>query len=97
LGASKTGTKESLQKLSFSSQEDTQMFTNKKLHSSETRSTQASNEVHSEPNKIGASTAYDFSAKNLTPHGGLLPVATMLEKIGLEKQKKHGMNSLIPQ
>lgn len=61
------------------------MVTNKKQHSAEIRSKQASNEVHSEPNKIGASTPYDFSAKNLTPYGGLLPVATMLEKIGFEK------------
>ena len=35
-----------------------------------------------EPNKIGASTPYNFSGKNLTPYGGLLPVATMLEKLG---------------
>jgi hypothetical protein len=35
-----------------------------------------------EPNKINASTNYDFGAKNLTPYGGLLPVITMLEKIG---------------
>jgi hypothetical protein len=41
------------------------MVTNKKQHSSETRPTQASNEVHSEANKIGASTPYDFSAKHL--------------------------------
>lgn len=37
-----------------------------------------------EPNKIGASTAFDFTAKNLTPYGGLLPVATMLEKLGFQ-------------
>lgn len=61
------------------------MVMNGKQHSSETRSKQASNEVYGEPNKIGASTPYDFSAKNLTPYGGLLPVATMLEKIGFEK------------
>jgi hypothetical protein len=61
------------------------MVMNRKQHSSETRATQASNEVYSNPNKIGASTPYDFSAKNLTPYGGLLPVATMLEKIGFEK------------
>lgn len=61
------------------------MVTNKKQHSAETRSKQASNELYVEPNKIGASTPYDFSAKNLTPYGGLLPVATMLEKIGFEK------------
>jgi Transposase DDE domain group 1 len=37
-----------------------------------------------EPNKIGASTPFDFTARNLTPYGGLLPVATMLEKLGFE-------------
>jgi hypothetical protein len=61
------------------------MVTNKKQHSSEIRTEQASNEVHSEPNKIGATTPYDFTAKNLTPYGGLLPVATMLEKIGFQR------------
>jgi hypothetical protein len=61
------------------------MVTNRKQHSSENRAKQASNEVQSNPNKIGASTPYDFTAKNLTPYGGLLPVATMLEKIGFEK------------
>jgi hypothetical protein len=61
------------------------MVTNRNQHSSETRATQASNTIHSNPNKIGASTPYDFCAKNLTPYGGLLPVATMLEKIGFEK------------
>lgn len=38
-----------------------------------------------EPLKIGASTPYDFSARNLTAYGGLLPVATMLEKLGFEQ------------
>ncbi|MGC9159350.1 MAG: hypothetical protein ACP5FH_10200 [Terracidiphilus sp.] len=33
-------------------------------------------------NKIGASTPSDFSAHNLTSYGGLLPLATMLEKLG---------------
>jgi hypothetical protein len=33
-----------------------------------------------EPIKIGASTPYDCDSKNLTAYGGLLPVATMLEK-----------------
>ena len=37
-----------------------------------------------EPFKIGASTPYDFSARNLTAYGGLLPVATMLERLGFE-------------
>src|SRR5206468_12808230 len=36
-------------------------------------------------NKIGASTPYDFSGRNLTPYGGLLPVATMLEKLGFQE------------
>ena len=41
-------------------------------------------ETPSEPNKIGASTPYKFSGKNLTAYGGLLPVATMLEKLGFQ-------------
>jgi hypothetical protein len=61
------------------------MVTSRKKHSSESRVKQASNEVHPNPNKIGASTPYDFDAKNLTPYGGLLPVATMLEKIGFQE------------
>src|SRR5664279_38193 len=39
----------------------------------------------SEPNKIGASTPYDFEARNLTAYGGLLPVATMQEKLGFQQ------------
>jgi hypothetical protein len=62
------------------------MVTNENQHSSETRSKQAQNEDHSNPNKIGAFTPYDFSAKNLTPYGGLLPVATMLETLGFRKK-----------
>jgi hypothetical protein len=42
-------------------------------------------EATPEPNKIGASTPYDFEAKNLTAYGGLLPVATMLEKLGFQQ------------
>jgi hypothetical protein len=42
-------------------------------------------EVPPAPNKIGASTPYDFEAKNLTAYGGLLPVATMLEKLGFQQ------------
>ena len=61
------------------------MVTNRNQHSSESRAKQALSEVHANPNKIGASTPYDFAAKNLTPYGGLLPVATMLEKIGFQK------------
>jgi hypothetical protein len=41
-------------------------------------------DVIPEPNKINASTPYDFSGKNLTPYGGLRPVITMLEKLGFQ-------------
>jgi hypothetical protein len=42
-------------------------------------------DVPPEPNKIGASTPYDFGARNLTAYGGLLPVATLLEKLGFQQ------------
>jgi hypothetical protein len=32
--------------------------------------------------KIGPSTIFDFEGHNLTPYGGLLPVATMLDRLG---------------
>ena len=38
-------------------------------------------DVIPEPNRIGASTPYDFNGRHLTPYGGLLPVITMLEKL----------------
>ena len=38
-----------------------------------------------EANKINAATPYDFEGKNLTAYGGLLPVATMLEKLGFQQ------------
>lgn len=41
-------------------------------------------DVIPEPNKINASTPYDFSSRNLTPYGGLLPVITMLEKLSFQ-------------
>ena len=72
----------SLAKFVSNPKEVTQMVTNRTQHSSETRSKQASRESSPAPNEIKASTPYDFSAKNLTPYGGLLPVATMLEKVG---------------
>ena len=48
---------------------------------SEPRARQEVAQPRAEPNKITASTPYDFSGKNLTAYGGLLPVATMLEKL----------------
>src|SRR5450755_1697830 len=47
-------------------------------------SNQGVRDVIPEPNKINASTPYDFNGKNLTPYGGLLPVITMLEKLGFQ-------------
>src|SRR5271165_780460 len=41
-------------------------------------------EVILEPNKINGSTPFDFNGKNMTPYGGLLPVITMLEKLGFQ-------------
>ena len=41
-------------------------------------------DVIPEPNKIGPSTPYDFNGRNLTPYGGLLPVITMLDKLGFQ-------------
>ena len=54
-------------------------------HSEETRAPQGGERDIPDPNKIGVSTPFDFSGKNLTPYGGLLPVATMLEKLGFKK------------
>ena len=46
---------------------------------------QAVGEITPEPNKIAASTPHDFEAKNLTAYGGLLPVATMPERLGFQQ------------
>jgi hypothetical protein len=54
-------------------------------HSGKTPAKQGAETAAREPLKIGASTPYDFSARNLTAYGGLLPVATMLEKLGFEQ------------
>src|SRR5882672_8615700 len=61
------------------------MVINKKKHSDKDRAKQGAGEVTAEPNKIGASTPYDFEGRNLTAYGGLLPVATMLEKLGFQQ------------
>src|SRR5437899_9235632 len=60
------------------------MVSNEKEHRKKKPARQAFQETPSEPNKIGASTPYEFSGKNLTAYGGLLPVATMLEKLGFQ-------------
>jgi hypothetical protein len=58
---------------------------NEKKHSGKPRAQQGSQVDIPEPNKIAASTSFDFDGKNLTPYGGLFPVATMLEKLGFQK------------
>jgi hypothetical protein len=58
---------------------------NQREHSDKRSAEQGAADVIAEPNKIGASTPYDFEAKNLTAYGGLLPVATMLEKLGFQQ------------
>ena len=37
--------------------------------------------VSAGPVRIGASTPFDFTGRNLTAYGGLLPIATMLERL----------------
>jgi Transposase DDE domain group 1 len=58
---------------------------NTEEHSEKTFDRQGIESVVAGPLKIGASTPYDFSARNLTAYGGLLPVATMLEKLGFQQ------------
>src|ERR1700722_18184777 len=61
------------------------MVIDKKKHNDKPRLNQGSSADIAEPNKIGPSTHFDFEGKNLTPYGGLFPVATMLEKLGFQK------------
>ena len=63
--------------------EATQKVNDEKKHSGKTRAKQDSQAGIPKPNKIAASTTFD--GKNLTPYGGLFPVATMLEKLGFQK------------
>jgi hypothetical protein len=58
---------------------------NRKRNGVKTPATQAHRDKTREPNEINASTHYDFNGKNLTPYGGLLPVTTMLEKLGFQQ------------
>src|SRR5436190_14959917 len=61
------------------------MVNSSQEHSEKSRSRQGTGEVSGEPYKIGAATPYDFDSKNLTAYGGLLPIATMLEKLGFQQ------------
>src|SRR6266404_6460013 len=73
--------------------EVTQMVTDKKKDSRKTLGKQGAEDSAPEPNKINASTPYDFSGKNLTPYGGLLPVITMLEKLGFQSLVEQTLTS----
>jgi hypothetical protein len=73
--------------------EVTQMVTNRKKDSHKTPGKQGSEDSASEPNKINASTHCDFNGKNLTPYGGLLPVITMLEKLGFQSLVEQTLTS----
>ena len=53
--------------------------------SEKTAARQALDAAEPQPYRIGASTPYDFDGKNLTAYGGLLPVATMLDKLGFRQ------------
>lgn len=58
---------------------------NRTQHSDKSSARQGVQRDIAEPNRIGASTPYDFEGRNLTAYGGLLPVATMLEKLGFQQ------------
>jgi len=60
------------------------MVTDKERDSRKTPGKQGAQASTPEPNKINASTPYDFNGGNLTPCGGLLPVITMLERLGFQ-------------
>jgi Transposase DDE domain group 1 len=61
------------------------MVNNQDQNSRRKPARQGVGEVTPEANKINAATSYDFEAKNLTPYGGLLPVANMLEKLNFHQ------------
>jgi len=60
------------------------MVSRQEQHSVGKAANQGAGDVSPEPNKINGSTPFDFNGKNLTPYGGLLPVITMLEKLGFQ-------------
>jgi hypothetical protein len=58
---------------------------NRQQDSGKNRAQQGADTTQSEPYSIGAATPFDFEGKNLTAYGGLLPVATMLERLGFQQ------------
>ena len=61
------------------------MVIDKKQRNAKKPAKQGVAEDPANPIKINASTHYDFEGKNLTAYGGLLPVATMLEKLKFQQ------------
>ena len=66
------------------------MSKNNHQHKAGERHKQAGSVEPAEPGKglgyeIGSATRFDFRGRNLTPFGGLLPVATMLDKLGFQQ------------
>ena len=61
------------------------MVNNTNEHTRKTPAKQGEETGLRKPMKIGAGTPYDFKGSNLTPYGGLLPVAAMLEKLGFQE------------
>jgi len=61
------------------------MVNNTQEHTRKTPARQGEEPVGRKPMKIRSATPYDFKGSNLTPYGGLLPVATMLEKLGFQE------------
>src|SRR5674476_1579911 len=73
--------------------EVTQMVTDRNKDSDKTPVKQGPEKASPEPNKINASTPYDFAGKNLTPYGGLLPVITMLERLDFQSLVEQTLTS----
>ena len=69
------------------------MVNEQEQNSGRRRANQAVRDVIPEPNKINASTPYDFNGRNLTPYGGLLPIITMLEKLGFQSLVEQTLTS----
>jgi hypothetical protein len=61
------------------------MVKNTNEHTRKTPGRQAAQNISRKPVAIGASTPYDFDGCHMTAYGGLLPVATLLEKLQFQQ------------
>jgi hypothetical protein len=61
------------------------MVNNTDEHTRKTAAKQAAKAVTPKPIRIGAATPYNFEGSSMTAYGGLLPVTTMLEKLGFQQ------------